>query len=48
MVKGTSFTDTTASNYEYNYYRIYPYHTENGKRVLGASDDYKYAKGLLR
>lgn len=48
MVKGTSFTDTTASNYEYNYYRIYPYHTENSKRVLGASDDYKYAKGSLR
>ena len=45
MVKETSFTDTTASSSSYNYYRIYPYHTENGKRVLGISDEYKYAKG---
>lgn len=45
MVKGTTYTDTTASNSEFNFYRVYPYITENGKRVLGPSKDYKYAKG---
>lgn len=48
MVKGNSYIDTTASNNEYNFYRIYPYYTENGKRILGDSNDYKYAKGLLK
>ena len=38
-------TDTTASNNEYNFYRVYPYITEKGNRILGPSNMYKYAKG---
>lgn len=48
MVKGDSFVDTTASNTEYNFYRVYPYHTENGKRIIGLSNDYKYAKASMK
>ena len=47
MVDGTTYTDTTASNSEYNFYRVYPYFTENKTRILGPSKDYKYAKGAL-
>ena len=45
MIKGTEYTDTTASNNEYNFYRVYPYITEKGNRILGPSNMYKYAKG---
>lgn len=45
MVSGTTFTDNTALQGEYNYYRIYPYYTdENGKRCVGQSKEYVYAK----
>lgn len=43
----TSFTDTTASETAYNFYRVYPYITVNGTRVLGPSATYVYAKGTL-
>ena len=45
MVKGTTYTDTTASNSEFNFYRVYPYVTINGIRKLGASGKYVYEKG---
>ena len=45
MIKGTEYTDTTASNNEYNFYCVYPYITEKGNRILGPSNMYKYAKG---
>ena len=48
MVSGTSYTDTTASTSDYNFYRVYPYYTENNKRVLGPSTEYTYAKGILK
>lgn len=44
MVSGTSFNDSTAKTGEFNFYRVYAYKTVNGKRVLGPSKDYKYAK----
>nr|WP_296957159.1 NlpC/P60 family protein [uncultured Mediterraneibacter sp.] len=45
MVSGTTFMDNTALQGEYNYYRIYPYYTdENGKRCVGQSKEYVYAK----
>lgn len=46
MVSGTSYTDTTAKSGEYNFYRVYAYKNVNGKRVLGPSKDYKYAKPI--
>lgn len=49
MVSGTSFVDSTASNEEYNYYRIYPYFTNSsGKRILGSSTSYVYTKGQAK
>ena len=48
MVQGTSYTDTTASNYIYNFYRIYPYYyDENGVRRVGNSNKYVYARPTL-
>ena len=44
MVSNTTYTDTTAQTGEYNFYRVYPYKNVNGKRVLGPSNEYKYAK----
>lgn len=47
MVTGTSFTDTSASQLEYNYYRIYPFYKDaSGKRHVGGSTAYVYAKPL--
>lgn len=44
LVKGTSYTDTTASNYNYNFYRIYPYYfDDDGVRRIGSSNSYVYA-----
>ena len=38
--------DTTAKTGEYNFYRVYPYKNVKGKRVLGPSNEYKYAKPM--
>mgnify|MGYP000040239612 CR=1 FL=1 len=46
MVSNTTYTDTTAQTGEYNFYRVYPYKNVNGKRVLGPSNEYKYAKPM--
>ena len=44
MVSGTSFKDMTASKTEYNYYRVYPYHMNNGERIVNTqSIAYVYA-----
>lgn len=49
MVSGTSYTDFSASVSDYNYYRVYPYVKDSsGKRVLGASNAYVYAKGVFK
>lgn len=45
IVTGNSYIDTTASESEYNFYRVYPYRMVNGERVLGPSTEYVYAKG---
>lgn len=42
-----SYVDTTASDTEYNFYRVYPYYKQDGKNVIGASKMYVYAKGIL-
>lgn len=47
MVSGLSYTDTTAVTGEYNFYRVYAYKNINGKRILGPSKEYKYAKPVL-
>ena len=47
MTTSTTYTDTSASATDYNFYRIYPYVVNNGSRVLGASNTYVYAKGIL-
>ena len=46
MVSGLSYTDTAAITGEYNFYRVYAYKNVNGIRLLGSSDDYKYAKPI--
>ena len=46
MVSNTTYTDTTAQTGEYNFYRVYPYKNVNGNRVLGPSNEYKYAKPM--
>lgn len=48
MVTKTSFLDTKASEKEYNFYRVYPYVTdETGKKIVGTSTAYAYAKPSL-
>lgn len=47
IVNKTNFVDTTASETEYNFYRIYPYYKEGDKIVAGISDNYVFAKGVL-
>ena len=47
MTTSTTYTDTSASATDYNFYRIYPYVVNNGTRVLGTSNTYVYAKGIL-
>lgn len=46
IVKGTVFYDTTASKDEWNFYRVYPYYMESGKRLLSSSISYVYGKRL--
>lgn len=48
MTSGTSRIDTSASGSEFNFYFVYPYYTENGKRVINTRNaSYTYAKGSL-
>ena len=47
MTPNLSYMDTTASDLEYNYYRVYPYYKQNGQNVTGASQKYVFAKGIL-
>ena len=43
--KMTGIVDKKASSQTYNFYRVYPYYTNDaGKRILGISDTYVYAK----
>lgn len=45
MTGNTTFVDIRAERGTYNFYRVYPYVTNaSGKRVLGASTAYVYAK----
>ena len=44
-VVDTIYTDTSASETEYNYYRVYPYYMNGEEKVMGPSDTYVYAKG---
>lgn len=46
LVSGTSFTDTTAQTGEFNFYRVYPYKTVSGNRIVGLSTDYVYSKPI--
>lgn len=47
MVSGTTYTDKKATNYQYNFYRVYPYYVDaDGNRVLGTSGNYVYSKPL--
>ena len=48
MTSGTSRVDTTASGSEYNFYFVYPYYTQNGKRIICTQNaSYTYAKATL-
>lgn len=38
LVNKTNYTDLTASEEEYNYYRVYPYYMDGEKMVAGLSD----------
>lgn len=46
VTSSTSYVDTKASGTEYNFYRVYPYYMKTGKRILGPSNAYVYAKGI--
>lgn len=42
-----SYSDTTASGAEYNFYRIYPAYTNENEQIIGPSNTYVYAKAIL-
>lgn len=43
--KGTTFTDKKASSTDWNYYWVFPYHTDsNGNKVVGGTPKYVYGK----
>lgn len=44
MTSSTGFNDTVEKANTYYYYRVYPYKNVNGKRVIGTSNTYVYAK----
>lgn len=45
--KGTVFRDTKASKMIYNYYWVYPYHTNSeGKMIIGRTPLYTYGRAL--
>ena len=47
LVNKTDFTDTNPSLTDYNYYRIFPYVTVNGKIIPGQSTAYTTIRGAL-
>lgn len=48
ITKNLTYLDMSASGIEYNFYRVYPCYTSSeGKRVLGPSTMYVYAKARL-
>ena len=49
IVSRNSFTDITAAEKVYNFYRVYPYYIDkDGNRIVGRSEEYVYAKtGLM-
>ncbi len=43
--KGTTFTDKKASSTDWNFYWVFPYHTDsNGNKVVGGTPKYVYRK----
>jgi len=43
--KGTTFTDKKASSTDWNFYWVFPYHTDsNGNKVVGGTPKYVYGK----
>ncbi len=43
--KGTTFTDKKASSTDWNFYWVFPYHTDsNGNKVIGGTPKYVYGK----
>lgn len=43
--KGTTFTDKKASSTDWNFYWVFPYHTDsNGNKVVGETPKYVYGK----
>lgn len=44
MTASTGFVDQIEKAGEYYYYRVYPYKNSNGKRIIGTSNTYVYAK----
>ena len=48
ITKNLTYLDTTASGLDYNFYRVYPcYNNAEGKRVVGPSTSYVFAKAAL-
>ncbi len=41
-----NYSDTTASDEDYNFYRVYPYFTKKGEKIPGITNRYVYAKGI--
>lgn len=47
--KGTTFTDKKASSTDWNFYWVFPYHTDsNGNKVVGGTPKYVYGKAKIR
>ena len=46
-IKSGEYLDATASEKEYNFYRIYPYFVVDGEKVVGTSNVYVYAKAYV-
>lgn len=43
--KGTTFTDKKASSTDWNFYWVFPYHTDsNGNKIVGGTPKYVYGK----
>ena len=47
MINRTDYNDITASQNEYNFYRVYPYFSFGNQKIVGPSDTYVYAKGIF-
>ena len=47
MVTKTTYNDTSASQTEDNFYRVYPFYKQGNRNIVGPSDTYVYAKGIF-